>query len=459
MLIEFKIKNFGSFRDEAVLSMIPATQDKEHLGAIWEGNRYRALKSVAIFGPNASGKTTILEALQVFCRFVLQSATRMTLDDAIPGINPFLLSKEAATAVSRFEVLIEINGEGYRYGIEVTKDLVHGEFLEFQDAAPKSRWIKLIQRERGGATVLHDSLGSPARRKQIIDDTRPNALILSRAAERNVGPIEPLFRWFKNRVRFVRVGSDALPESIQLRHFAKRAASDARLREQMAGLLRDADTGICGLEIEERKHQYPELSDDIPPALREALSSFRQALMTTTKDDNHSFHEFIALHKASGMDPVRFSLDNESAGTQRFWLYAGKLLEACASGSLLAVDELNESLHPQLVQRLIQLAHSPAFGDRGSQLVFTTHDLSLMEPGLLRRDQIFLTQKDGDGASELFSLWDIEDTPRRTAAWQRNYMAGRYGAAPVFGPALVDIPQADTPTPVADGLEMQSLEA
>ena len=145
---------------------------------------------------------------------------------------------------------------------------------------------------------------------------------------------------------------------------------------------------------------------------------------------------------------MRFAAGDESAGTLQYLRLVGFLLRHCATADLLAVDELHAGLHPQLARGVIQIAHSPEFGTAGAQLLFSTHDATLLDPSLLRRDQIVLAQKGPDGAAELYTLWDFEDTPRNTAAWGRNYLAGRFGAVPVFGPALADIPQAEEPTPV-----------
>jgi hypothetical protein len=475
MLIEFKVENFQCFRDEVVLDFQPAGKDKSLRGNIWQGNRYRALKSIAILGANASGKTTLLHALYVLSRLVEESATKMTIGDPVPGMNPFRLSSHTRDQPCRFEVLVEIDGVGYSYRVEATEQRVCGEVLERQGASPYSNWIRLIDRgNRTSEVVIHDELiGSKVRREQIIQDTRDNALILSRAAERNVQPVLPLFKWFGNCVGHLYAGSGSAPDEFALRHIARDASEDTTLLDKLTALIRDADTGIVDLNTESSAPsegaavlEETDGSDDLPSEVREAIADFRGAykrvakLMKLRAESANDIVNFYTMHRTSEGSPVAFALNEESHGTRRYLHLLGRLLRHCATADLLAVDELHTSLHPELARRAIQMAHSPQYGTHGAQLIFTTHDVSVLDPQLLRRDQIVLTQKGVDGASELYSLWDFESMPRNTAAWAKNYLAGRFGAVPVFGPSLASISQASEPTAVdtGDGTHSVDLE-
>lgn len=464
MLIEFKVANFQCFRDEVALSFQPGGRDTKLQGNIWKGHRYRALKSAAIFGPNASGKTSLLHALYVLCEFVEDSATRMNVGDPITNMRPFRLSSATRNEPCCFEVLVELDGTGYRYRVEATRERVHREVLECQGSAKKAAWLTLIDRNSmEQRCVLHDRMGSDSRRSQIIEDTRDNGLILSRAAERNVEPVVPLFKWFSQSVRHLQGGVGSPPDAMQLGPIARQAADDPRLMKQLSDFVRDADTGIrrVGTETDPQATDgfVVEDMEDVPPKMREAVNAIkeatkqlRQMLEDTSAKSNDDVSlealRFFTEHLDADKNPVRFSLHDESTGTIRYLCVVARLLRHCAAADLLVVDELHTSLHPQLARRVVQMAHSPEFGSAGAQLLFTTHDVTLLDPSLLRRDQIFLTQKDRDGAVELYSLWDFEDMPRNTAAWARNYLAGRFGGVPIFGPSLADIPQADEPTPV-----------
>jgi AAA15 family ATPase/GTPase len=188
----------------------------------------------------------------------------------------------------------------------------------------------------------------------------------------------------------------------------------------MERLIRDADLGISHLA----GRREPTSFKNAPGEMREL---FEQYTVRTT----HTVHD--------SAEAIEFSLEeDESLGTQRFFGIVGRILKAFDDGDVLAVDELDCSMHPLLTQKLIELFQSDEANPNGAQLLFTTHDSSLMNPSLLRRDQIWFSQKNSEAATDLFSLCDIERRPRKQEAFERNYLAGRYGAVPSFGPALED---------------------
>jgi len=475
MLIEFRVANFQCFRDETILSLVPAAQDGTLRGNIWEGRRYQALKSAAIYGPNASGKTSLLNAFKVLRSFVVSSATQMTVGDTIQGIEPFLLSAENRSRPSRFQLLVELDGHGFRYRVEATRDRVWRENLERQDATEKSRWIPLIDRDAARTeseqTILHELLGAQARRDQIIEDTRENSLILSRAAERNVDLIIPLFLWFKQHMHDSQGGLAAMSAPILLRGIAELATKDEEYLRALAALVRDADTGIAALythsesffdeplrslrdiekiEVPDESEKKAGISPERLKALLNVLKSAARGAADGMRatEPQIAWAKFSTEHVGADGSAVPFDIAKESAGTLCYLSLAGQLLRHFKDSDLVVVDELDASLHPQLARRIVQLVHSPDFNSSGAQLLFSTHDVTLMDPNLMRRDQVFLTQKHADGASESYSLWDFEEMPRNNAAWAKNYLAGRFGGVPIFGPLLADIPQANEPTPL-----------
>ncbi len=463
MLIEFKVANFQCFRDEVTLSLQPGGRDMKLRGNLWQGHRYKALKSAAIFGANASGKTSLLHALHVFKAFVKGSATKMNVGDPVGGMDPFRLSRSHVNEPSCFEVLVELDGTGYRYRVEATRKRVCKEVLERQDAPDHSPWLCLIERD-SNHIALHPRLGGKARREQIAEDTRDNALVLSRAAERNVQQVAPLYKWFSNCIHHLSAGAGAPPDTFALESIASSASEDARLLDRLSEMLHDADTGIIRVGTESVPSAMRDIrvegNEQLGAEAKKAVSEFAEALgrlkrtlepqSANQEDTDKSVLRFFTEHRTAEHETVRFTMRDESAGTRRYLRLVGMLLKHLRTEDLGAIDELQTSLHPQLAYRIIQMVHSPEFGRAGAQLIFTTHDTTLLDPSLLRRDQIILTQKGPDGAAELYSLWDFDDMPRNTAAWARNYLAGRFGGVPVFGPMLSEIPQADEPTPVCD---------
>jgi AAA15 family ATPase/GTPase len=186
------------------------------------------------------------------------------------------------------------------------------------------------------------------------------------------------------------------------------------LGAQIERLTRDADLGISRL----------------------ALTTERVPL----EDDRVVFPRLKTAHVDQGSgEPIEFSLlEEESNGTRRFFAIVGPIVVALDRGDLLVLDELDCSIHPLLTRKLIELFQSNEANPNGAQLIFATHDSTLMNASLLRRDQIWLCEKNSKEATDLFSLCDIERTPRKREALENNYLAGRYGGVPRFGPALED---------------------
>jgi len=445
MLLEFTLSNYKCFRFPATLSFLAAKADRKLRGNIFQGQRSEALKSVLLFGANAAGKTTLLEAIAMFSRFVAVSATRMTLEDPIPCAEPFLLSADEREKPSVFEVAVEIDGAGFRYRVAVSPTAVVEERLEHQASSKGAAWITLIDRASDRPPALHERLGTTARRRQLVEDTRPNGLLVSRAAERNVEVVIPLFNWIRSHLA---VGPGVLGrdgEERMLRTAAKRAKEDPEFRARLEALVRDADTGIVALDTETAARTYP-------PTIRFAVQSDRPRNELNTVElvpDKRvvTFDRFFTFHAGESGDSVRFETNQESMGTRRFLAIASHALLCGEAGGLLVLDELDASLHPHLARRLVEMFHSPAYNAKGAQLLATAQDTSLLDGTLLRRDQIVFSEKNFAGSARLRSLWDIEERPRNDTALARNYLAGRYGGVPHFGPSLEDVPHVSDARP------------
>ena len=382
----------------------------------------------------------------------------MTIDDPIEAAKPFRLDPTSVDRPVVFEVLVELDGCGYRYRIEADRYRVVRELLDFQDAAPRSGWVTLIDRSAGQDRCdLHWRVGSTARRHRLVEDTRDNALILSRAAERNVELVLPLYRWFQDGVCHIQAGRGPGSDYPAIARLAEEASQDTELMQRIAALLRDADTGITAVDTSvinlDRTSCVGEgldqLADDERQRVTLLLEEVSRIASRGEELEDLRLYRF-EFRRAAGTaaDEVAWDMSSESHGTIRYLRLLGELMLRLAKGRLLAIDELHTALHPELAGRLLQLVHGPEFARAGAQLLFTTHDATLMNSELLRRDQIVLVNKKPDGTSEVYSLWEFEDLPRREERWSRHYLAGRFGGLPVFGPRLADVEQSEEPTPV-----------
>ena len=416
MLIEFKVKNFRSFREEQTFSMVAdaAAKDEKHPDNLIDCGGSKLVKTAAIFGANASGKSNLIKALDFVKTFVSLSATRMNLGDSIYGVVPFRLDAEWTGKPCSFELTILLDGTHYVYGFTASREKVHEEWLRVKPA--KGRLATWFFRE-GEDWEVKGPLEKDA--ALLRERTRDNGLALSRGAELNIEALRGIFHWFSTCL-WVYDLSAPLTDLTEIT--ASVAGGSGPIKARILKFLQDADLGIATFDVSEEKES---------PLLR---------LLAETSEIASTKHSISTLHRVSGTDAlVAFRLDqDESKGTQRFFSLAGPILAAIALGNVMVLDELDCSMHPLLTRMIVRLFQSPEANKKGAQLIFATHDTNLMSPTLMRRDQIWFAEKDQAGATKLFSLYDFEDRPRSDSAFAKNYLAGRYGAVPSFGPSLED---------------------
>lgn len=433
MLISFSVENYRSFADEQTLSL-EAVKDNTHPEHVVDCGRFSLLKTAAIYGSNASGKSNLLRAFDFMAGFIRTSATKMNLGDLIEGAEFFRLEKARIGMPCTFDIRFLLEGIEYQYGFSVSEQRVHDEWLFIKregakSSNPLSRHFDPSTGEtdwklRGELKGAHD----------LIEKTRDNGLFLSRAAEMNVGCVKDVFLWFTGHCRYLNL---ALSSNFSMRQTTRRIEKDVVFHDRVERLIHDADFGINGLSTKKEpvifglKYDKRQSKEILEILKKGKIKSLGTRLVVQT------------FHKLSDSDDiVAFSLeDDESHGTQRFYGIIGPILETLDNGGLLVVDELDCSLHPRLTRKLVKLFHNKETNPKGAQLIFATHDTNLMSPSLFRRDQIWITEKANNGGTELFSLSDIESKkrPRKEEPFEKRYLEGRYGGVPSFGPALEDL--------------------
>lgn len=431
MLINFSVSNFRSFKEEQALSFV-ASKDTAHSETnLIPFDNTHLLKAIAIYGANASGKSNLITALDLVSRFIRNSATKMNQGDKIPGLTPFRLDRDSVEQPSRFRVDFSDEGVRYQYGFAATASQVQEEWLY---AYPKGRqqcWLKRSLSDKADEEFdwhFGSVLRLKSQRELLRKNTRPNGLALSRAAELHMSPFTDIFNWF-DKVWVFRMWESA---ELLMHKTASWAKDNPRALSRMQNLIRDADLGISKITIEETQFALRRDASDLEEVLSEKAMKFLQKISTFNVQSHHSVpnsENFVTFNFA----------EDESGGTQRFFSLLGPILDALDVGTVLAVDELSCSMHPLLTRTLIKLFQSPDVNQKGAQLIFTTHDSTLFDQELFRRDQLCLIEKNKLGSSELFSLYDFKQKPRTTEALQRNYLAGRYGGIPRFGPSLEDL--------------------
>ncbi len=439
MLVEFKVANFRSFREQQTLSLV-ASKDKSHTDNLIECEKFKLLKAAGIYGANASGKSNLLDALKVMEQFVLTSATRMSLGDSIPGIVPFRLDRTSHEKPSSFDIVIIVEGTRYEYGFSATTERVFSEYLRVRRPGKNAYTWFTRKFKKASQKSEYNIIGPLKQDRKILEDkTRENGLLLSRGAELNLKPLAELFLWFRREIHIHDLSSS--PFSLS-QYTAESIKDDFRFRNQVLSLLKDADLGIDNLAVSEKPAF--EIPDDTPrefvEPLTELMSFFQESV---GKKEGLKMLSVMTAHTLNDSDKVvNFRLDrDESNGTQRLFALAAPVLNSLDKGKLLVLDEFECSMHPLLTRKLIELFQSQTENKKGAQLVFATHDSTLMSPGLFRRDQVWFTEKNRSNATELFSLYDLSGgkKPRNKEAFERNYLSGRYGGVPKFGPTFEDL--------------------
>ena len=420
MLVEFRVKNFRSFKDEQTLSMV-ASSDKSLSENCAEQGKLRLLKTAGVYGPNASGKTNLIAALSTMHMVVVDSASSHP-GQAVPVI-PFRLEEETTSEPSLFEVSFFHREVLYQYGFTATSERIYDEWLV---ASPKSKaqsWFRRTYDHASGKTSWKFGPFLKGEKHKLVEKTRVDSLFLSVAAQWNNEQLAAVYDWFYFFLRVIPAGANLRQTTSRMIHAESKDTDDTRsYGEQILELLRSADLGIHEVVVRKEDPEEIEFPDYVPEGER------RRYLQRVREEPELSVR---MLHRNSETGEAEaFPLWDESRGTQRLFELSGPWIMTVEKGLTLLVDELELSLHPLISRELVKLIQDPKINRNGAQLIFTTHDTTLLDPELLRRDQIWLTEKGENGATSLYPLSDYH--PRKDEAWQKGYLSGRYGAVPVL---------------------------
>jgi AAA15 family ATPase/GTPase len=419
MLIEFRVRNFRSFRDENIISLV-ASSDKtfKETNVTDAGVRYLpgVLRTAGIYGANASGKSNLVRGIAVMRAIVLQSAALQP--GQLFNVQPFMLDPSFEHEPSEFEVTFMRDGVRYQFGFSFTPDRIRSEWLIAYKTAQPQSWYSRKYDKNSEEDEYKFGSHFQGQRKLWQSSTRPNALFLSTAIQLNSEQLKPVFDWFANGLTVFEGGGiphfgGVPPLEFTINHVQKSPS----VREAVTGFLSGADIGISKIEIAKEKGFQQAINFDVATGKFDHLREEKEILVP------RFFH-------SSPKGSTLLNLQDESEGTQRLFLLAGPLFEILRNGCVMFIDELDRSLHAHLVRQLVGMFQDPRLNEAGAQLIFTTHDTSLLSAGLLRRDQIWLVEKDEDQASRVYPL--TEFAPRKNEALEQGYLSGRYGAVPVL---------------------------
>lgn len=412
MLIEFRVKNFRSLRDENQMSFVAASSDKENLASHAADTQNKSiphiLKSAVIYGPNASGKTNLIRAIE-FMRWVVAESVRLQPGIKFP-LQPFKLDSAKTNEPTEFEITFLVDGIRYQYGFELTADRILEEWLLVYTKQKPQTWFSRKYNPDSKIDEYEFSSYLKGQRKIWQEATRPNALFLSIAVQLNSDQLIPIFNWIVNDIVILKGGHNPIPD------YSLSMLQNNDGKKDIIEFLGDADISIADIDVVSRKGLVKEFKFDATG-------------VTEVRDAEQEMKAPVFFHKTE-KGSATFEFDDESEGTKKLFCYAAPILEILANGKLLIVDELDSSLHTLLVRRLVSLFHSQNLNKNGAQLFFSTHDTSLLDLDLFRRDQVWFAEKNSDQATTIYPLTDF--SPRKNEALEKGYLMGRYGALPFF---------------------------
>lgn len=427
MLLHFSVSNFKAFRGLQSLNMTASNADKslpENLSApdLLGLKNKKWVNGVGIYGANASGKSTLIEALGALADWVQNSAKTTDPRTPIHQVEPFALDETAKGEPTAFGIVFVSGGVRYEYRVAATRQVIlHESLRSFPKGTERMwfvrEWVASEQKHR----FSPDSPAGLTRNRDVETRTLKNMLYLSKCIAEARSELEPVFRWFVDQLEFLNLSHN---HGVGFDYTMGRVESGpGSERKQILAMLKHADLGITSAGFREvsMREQFDNF-DDLPEAAR------RQIL-----DRQLKFPELGHASKSNADYPLPW--EDESAGTRRFYSLLGPWLDILRRGVVVCIDELETSMHPIMVRELLKLFFSKETNPNGAQIIFTTHNPLLLDTTLIRRDQIWLTDKDHVGEAHLYPLTDYK--PRGKESLVRGYMAGRYGAVPFIPNGLL----------------------
>lgn len=410
MLIEFSVSNFRSFRGKQTLSMVAAPRLRKRDNVFKPQATGETLpdllKACVIYGPNASGKSNFLRALDVVSSLVL--VTPGASQAKLP-ITPFRFDPALQSEPSTFELHFVQGGMRYQFDLGITAERIVAERLV---AYPRGKEALLYERRHVDGSDAYQFGPTLEGGRELHEAwrrlTAPHLLFVSQAVANSNEDLKQLrvpFSWLAHGVVTILDGMESMTRA------ARQLAKSEVNAVEIASFLRDVDVPVIKLSVEEAAPQAIHKQD---------AGSLHTAEARSTR---------VVLTHASALGDAEFSYDDESEGTKNligFWLpWCTRLAGSESPGFTLAIDELDTSLHPAVVATLVEM-HLKATPP--SQLIFTTHDTHLMDTNLLRRDQIWLTERDENGATQMRSVHEFAG--REGEDIEKRYFEGRYRALP-----------------------------
>ncbi len=405
MLIRFSFKNFKSFKDENVLDM-EATSLKEHEYNLVKTDQVNLLKVAAIYGANASGKTNVLQAFDYMKKRILvsdDSKKNSPIDE--DNVYSFMINNEPISL--EVEILAK-NSKIYKYGFDVLKDSIVSEWLYIKKI---NKFYMVFEREKNNVTMKSNNKIS----ELANIDERTLFLNIYSKIDKDNEDFNNVYDWFVN-ANYLDLGNPRFEDFINTR-ISLKILSDEKYKKELLRFIKTFDSGIEGIKT-------------TPNSLEEV-------------QNNNRVVKVELIHRGDDNELKALPLELESNGTRKMFHLFDFFMDALRNGMVLFIDELDAKLHPLLTRYIINLFHNSETNIGNGQLIYSTHDTVNLNKETFRRDEIWFTEKNRDGVSEMYALSDyiLDDEDgnnksikkvRNDATYNKDYLTGRYGAIPVL---------------------------
>ena len=419
MLLEFKIKNFLSIKDEICLDLKATNINDFGDTNLIRTERFNILKGAVIYGANSSGKTNLIKAMSTMRRVVFQSFEKSSTSDL--NIEPFLLDTISENEPSFFEVTFLLNNIKYRYGFELTNSEVKAEWLmEAKKIVEKYLFVR-----KDDAIDVNPQYKEA---KDLEEKTRDNALFLAVIDQFNGKLAKQIMMWFNNFITISGLSHERY-KAVTFHMLGKKES-----KHVLQSFYNNLDLGFDDVEIKKKDFHTNDIPGDISKHIVKQLVSNLEGkkivdVKTLHKKRNPSDNSFT---------DVEFDmLNQESSGTNKVFNVSGPIFDVLTNGGVLVIDELDASLHPLLTLSITRLFNSIEHNQKNAQLIFSTHDTNLFSYGKFRRDQIYFVEKDKNFSSDLYSLVEYKGdggiSVRQDRKFEKDYIQGKYGAIPFIG--------------------------
>lgn len=416
MLLDFTVGNYRSFYEKKTFSMQSQKLSEEAIGNVTQELSFNILKTLAVYGANSSGKSNLINALQTMKVCVLLSV-RLNPTDLLP-YKPFLLIKDNDKP-TLFEVSFIKDGYCYRYGFSYTQTAIVDEWLFCKTTQRSKEQVLFIRNSDGIAfedKIFPEGIG-------LESKVNNNRLFLSLCAQLGGAVSNKVISWFESDFNVVSGLNNQ-----EYRRFSKTLFHQKKdASKEAMSLFKKLKLGFGEISTHEEEITIP---DDVPKELMPLLTKVAGQKEIEIESVHHLYNK-----KGVSCGSVRFSFDEkESSGTRKLFDMSGPIFDTLEKGSVLVIDELDAKMHPLISQEIIRLFNNPEKNPKNAQLIFSTHDTHLLSTKMLRRDQIWFTEKNDTEQTDLYCLTDIVlpngTKPRNDANYEKNYIAGRYGAIP-----------------------------